>query len=1123
MADLIDLNTVQVVNSNEIFQYQPKRKIEIINDNNELSLYDKNFTYVISFHPISPYTFPSTIGENFLQATDMTCPHEFVNHDSHYLNLDAFDWWEDSTNSFYPLLSLDGTCKYDGTSLEECEFYNCFVVFLYKGELHQVVNDGVSQPAKVHCKIDIGNIKESYHKWYHLILTRNDNIWMMQLVLDEYSLFSIDRPEIVNSIPNDRRFINSNKITINEPVDNILELNTEYNLPIGYNENYELVFSLEKKSDIVLEIFIDEFYKFLTTYYVQTHQQLPETYGPLPDVQYPFNPVYWELVDFNDNKITNIDSNNTQYDNYTRYFSLENLEAGVYKIYINIPSSTYHMDYSKVVFTDDREQYSNTEFISVKVHEKNKFDIKKQNQNNNRKTSYISLLENINVSDCVSVDATICIGYLERWPMNIITDNKLYKNSFKGYISEFSFFRDQSYFRKFNTFNNYEAFNYITEYDSNETIKRIPAYEKYENPAFNPEVPYLEESIQTKKIINNNNVPFISNQYNNTTNFTSAQIGGRYEELDEFYSPEIHGELNIVSPKSNYITNFLVDDIILIDDNIVKNINNENDKKYISNKVTHQEFPNIIDESSDAIYHGNNITTSDNPTFCIFTFDIIKNINDLTKTEIYDQVRFLMRSDYTQEEYNENKTYSEYIIDDLTHGYIRPENFSRYNQIKSNILNKINDYTKNIYNETTKLYITKFVINCFRDSRYMFIYNIRENLTHLDKRNSFDNYVTVPYISTYKSDQFFSYFVSPFYTNYKYIYQNNYKFGRFFNYDFMTDSTGDLTDYTHIIINGFYYSNKESNFGGSTSRSLILGYSLDLFEDDLIPLTSSIIKRIGDPVVQTPSYYSFEFEGLDFDTIQIIDKSGTVYREMDFIDFQAHYELDANFENILLTDSTIQEPFIYDINMLYYINLNTSKNNNTYIIKQFNLFEGSTLNLKQNYNVIKLDSTSYQINYDNQKMTDRTQTLIKVNQINEEINASSLYENIYKQKIALATSIDFNLYEIDQYFYPSIKVETPSEFEVEYNNLFDQKWVCKFQLPKNENVIFLNNELTSNLFFNITQYFKYNTFIIDDLPRTLDFFKYKTTTNFIDKYQTNMFSKMNITYEGTKRIISPII
>ena len=55
-------------------------------------------------------------------------------------------------------------------------------------------------------------------------------------------------------------------------------------------------------------------------------------------------------------------------------------------------------------------------------------------------------------------------------------------------------------------------------------------------------------------------------------------------------------------------------------------------------------------------------------------------------------------------------------------------------------------------------------------------------------------------------------------------------------------------------------------------------------------------------------------------------------------------------------------------------------------------------------------------------------------------------------------------------------------------------------MPKNENVIFLNNELTSNLFFNITHYFKYNTFIIDDLPRTLDFFKYKTTTNFIDKY-----------------------
>jgi len=86
---------VWACNLNELFKYKPKRKISIVNTNlDELSLLDKNFTFVVSFHPISPYTFDATdsTGSHFEQSFGVKCPSTFTSvDDPYYLNLDAFD------------------------------------------------------------------------------------------------------------------------------------------------------------------------------------------------------------------------------------------------------------------------------------------------------------------------------------------------------------------------------------------------------------------------------------------------------------------------------------------------------------------------------------------------------------------------------------------------------------------------------------------------------------------------------------------------------------------------------------------------------------------------------------------------------------------------------------------------------------------------------------------------------------------------------------------------------------------------------------------------------------------------------------------------------------------------
>jgi hypothetical protein len=82
--------------------------------------------------------------------------------------------------------------------------------------------------------------------------------------------------------------------------------------------------------------------------------------------------------------------------------------------------------------------------------------------NYNYETVYKVIEKNINISE-ITNDSTISIGYIERFPYNINTHNILYKNSFSGYISEFTYLKNQSYFRKFDNLIDQNYFDVITK------------------------------------------------------------------------------------------------------------------------------------------------------------------------------------------------------------------------------------------------------------------------------------------------------------------------------------------------------------------------------------------------------------------------------------------------------------------------------------------------------------------------------------------------------------------------------------------------------------------------------------------------------------------------------------
>jgi hypothetical protein len=76
------------LNLNEIYQYKQKRQIKIINNNNKLL--DNNFTFITSFHAISPFSFEKYT-DNHIKSNNIIAPNEFIDTNTEfYKNLDAF-------------------------------------------------------------------------------------------------------------------------------------------------------------------------------------------------------------------------------------------------------------------------------------------------------------------------------------------------------------------------------------------------------------------------------------------------------------------------------------------------------------------------------------------------------------------------------------------------------------------------------------------------------------------------------------------------------------------------------------------------------------------------------------------------------------------------------------------------------------------------------------------------------------------------------------------------------------------------------------------------------------------------------------------------------------------------
>lgn len=76
-------------------------------------------------------------------------------------------------------------------------------------------------------------------------------------------------------------------------------------------------------------------------------------------------------------------------------------------------------------------------------------------------TNYKISDTNINLND-IHDSNPLNIGYVERYPNSPSDGTILYKNSFKGLMSEFCIFEDQSYWRKYNNF----VHNYSCEYNN---------------------------------------------------------------------------------------------------------------------------------------------------------------------------------------------------------------------------------------------------------------------------------------------------------------------------------------------------------------------------------------------------------------------------------------------------------------------------------------------------------------------------------------------------------------------------------------------------------------------------------------------------------------------------------
>jgi len=151
-----------------------------------------------------------------------------------------------------------------------------------------VINDSTSYPALVHCKIDLDDIELQHHKYYHTILTRNDNIYTMHLILDKYSLFSTYDPEHIYRLPYERHNTSTDKISDDittieaDTIANVAIVNTneEYAIDFTYDNNERYIeFTLDETCDLVIELLPDERHKHMSC-------QVDEHYSPINSTSY---------------------------------------------------------------------------------------------------------------------------------------------------------------------------------------------------------------------------------------------------------------------------------------------------------------------------------------------------------------------------------------------------------------------------------------------------------------------------------------------------------------------------------------------------------------------------------------------------------------------------------------------------------------------------------------------------------------------------------------------------------------------------------------------------------------------------------------------------------------------
>lgn len=1156
--DATNINSANVyaINSNEIFHYQPKRKINISNDDNSLSPYDKNFTYVLTFHPISPYTWNAqeknesliSVGE-FLEAKDTMCPNDFINTDNiEYLNLDAFDQWKDSTSAFYPILSLGDKCNYNVSTLEECEFLNCFTVFVYKGTLHWVINDGVSQPAKVHCTIDLLPISDFRNKYCHLILTRCANAFTMYLVLDNFSIFSASEPKLLDTIDNinilSDNFDSDDRVNV-AVVDQTanLPLNTTNILKLGWNNSESnLYFTLDTAQSINFEILIDEKCKAVGVE--------ADSYGS--DC---FKPIYtndreWDKWGFNLYNESGLifSLNTTSARINTRY-----LEAGTYWITVAQTRSWVSLawDYSKCAFQSFEEVYNSTytsnqdkwiadTYIAIRVNGIDSTSSANPLINNleftNIKKSVVYLNSNINISTCVGADATVCLGYLERHSDNILESNLLYKNSFKGYITEFSYFRDQVYFHKLGTLRDFNIFKYIVDYnDPSVTYATSPATSFTVSPTatITTNTFQTDQDIRNKVLLNTNKIPCITGMTTPSTLYTNMLWGwyaptgtndtttivdstdstGGSENYAKFstFDSSVTGEgdtinitniYNLPAPYVEYVTNFNIDDIQVCNGTSDKyNLPYQYDFTYNVSDV--DVYKDLNHQYSNINYTGNPLDIQDlntsEPSFCIFTFDIIKDVKNLSQQEVYDQVKFLMDGDYNLLPYDENITYEEYLSVDYLGHYIRATDFINNASVKYNILQSLNNYITSIANSIEKLYVTKFVINNFRDARNIFLYKISSNT---DKRNlhTGNEYVTYKYAFYDAIDDEFSKLTRPWYTQFTDQIGDKYTFKMLLHQPQMDNVDNNPTNSEHYFVNGIHYT-KDVNYN---IYELYFIHTLDFYQSDFSFYSYDKIISGITPDVMATTVHDIIFDTTIYPTLQLIDQSRNIYGSVD-----ATGSIWTNIDETLLDNNVLN--IDWDLNNFYYMNLNNpSKPNQTSIIRDVNLFQGSDFRIDVPYTITK-EGSQYKIEYDNSGLTSKSQFIATFNFPNN-------YSLSTKFKWALTNVVndEYSLYTKTCNIYPDYIVNTKSVFVNEYDNTWAIKYAIRPTLTKK--VAILNRNITASNFLYKINYFN-RLPVIARAPYLNSFITYY---NISKTHSNKLHIPINVTYDGTKRSISKI-